>query len=76
MKYTTAQKSWGRWAYIVKNASIGPKILPTMEFMLDVPDIQLNYFADKLNMYVIQPSIVSPDPATATQSVVSKLDVQ
>jgi GR25 family glycosyltransferase involved in LPS biosynthesis len=72
----TAKKNWGIWAYIVKNSSVGPKILPTMEHMLDVPDIQLNKFAHKLKMYLVQPPLVELDRATATTSVVSILDRQ
>ncbi len=72
----TAMKNWGIWAFIVKNSSVASKILPTMEHMLDVPDIQLNKFADKLNMYLVQPAIVHPDQATAGKSVVTQLDQQ
>ena len=72
----TAEKNWGIWAFIVRNRSVAQKILPTMEHMLDVPDIQLNKFAHKINMYLVQPGIVKPDQATATQSVVTQLDQQ
>ena len=72
----TAKKNWGIWAYIVKNSSIKERILPTMEHMLDVPDIQLNKFAHKLNFYLVQPSIVKPDPVTAPISNVTILDRQ
>lgn len=72
----TAKKNWGMWAFLVKNSSIRDKILPTMEHMLDVPDIQLNKFAHKLNMYLIQPSLVRPDGETAWKSNVTILDQQ
>lgn len=72
----TAEKNWGIWAFIVRNRSVAQKILPTMEHMLDVPDIQLNKFAHKINMYLVQPGIVKPDQATAVKSVVSQLDQQ
>lgn len=72
----TAEKNWGIWAFIVRNASVAQKILPTMEHMLDVPDIQLNKFAHRINMYLVQPGLVKPDQKTATQSVVTQLDRQ
>ena len=72
----TAKKNWGIWAYIVRNSAIKDRILPTMEHMLDVPDIQLNKFAHKLNFYLVQPSIVKPDPVTAPVSNVTILDRQ
>jgi len=74
-KDMTAHKNWGMWAFIVKNASIKDRILPTMEHMLDVPDIQLNKFADKLNMYLVIPSLVAFDETTANNSAVSKINV-
>lgn len=72
----TAMKNWGIWAFIVRNASVAKKILPTMEHMLDVPDIQLNKFAHQINMYLVQPALVQPDQATAGKSVVTQLDQQ
>ena len=72
----TAMKNWGIWAFIVRNRSVAQKILPTMEHMLDVPDIQLNKFAHKINMYLIQPGIVKPDEVTASKSAVTQLDQQ
>ncbi len=73
-KDMTGFKNWGIWAYIVKNASIKEKILPTMEHMLDVPDIQLAKFADRIRMYLVTPSLMHGDPETSTKSVVSELD--
>ena len=70
----TGNKNWGIWSYIVKNSSVGPKILPTMKHMLDVPDLQLARFADHINMYLITPSIVQGDPETALNSAVTKKD--
>jgi GR25 family glycosyltransferase involved in LPS biosynthesis len=75
-KDMTGMKNWGIWAYIVKNASLKDKILPKMEHMLDVPDIQLAKFADVLNMYLIQPQIVKQDARNAPNSVVTVLDQQ
>ena len=75
-KDMTAMKNWGIWAYIVKNASLKDKILPKLEHMLDVPDIQLAKFADVLNMYLLQPSIVKQDARNAPNSVVTQLDKQ
>ena len=72
-KDMTATKNWGIWAYIVKNASL-PKILPKLEHMMDVPDIQLAKFADIFNMYLIVPSIVKQDARNAPNSVVTVLD--
>ena len=75
-KDMTAMKNWGIWAYIVKNSSLKEKVLPRMEHMLDVPDIQLAKFADVLNMYLITPSIVRQDRNNAPKSVVTVLDQQ
>ena len=75
-KDMTAMKNWGIWAYIVKNASLKDKVLPRMEHMLDVPDIQLAKFADVLNMYLLTPSIVKQDMNNAPNSVVTVLDQQ
>jgi len=75
-KDLTAKKNWGIWSYIVKNSSVATKILPCMEHMLDVPDIQLARFADKINMYLITPSITYGDPETAFKSVVTELDAK
>jgi len=71
-KDITGSKNWGIWSYIVKNESVGPKILPHFEDMLDVPDIQLARFADVINMYLITPSITYADPETAFDSVVTE----
>ena len=73
-KDVTAKKNWGIWSYIVKNSSVAPKILPCMEHMMDVPDIQLARFADRINMYLITPSITYGDPETAYNSVVTEID--
>ena len=75
-KDMTGMKNWGIWAYIVKNASLKDKILPRMEHMLDVPDIQLAKFADVFNMYLLTPSIVKQDAQNAPNSVVTVLDQQ
>jgi GR25 family glycosyltransferase involved in LPS biosynthesis len=75
-KDMTGMKNWGIWAYIVKNSSLKDRILPRMEHMLDVPDIQLAKFADALNMYLIQPALVKQDVNNAPKSVVTVLDQQ
>jgi len=73
-KDMTGFKNWGIWAYIVKNASLKEKVLPKLEHMMDVPDIQLAKFADVLNMYLLVPSIVKQDARNAPNSVVTVLD--
>jgi GR25 family glycosyltransferase involved in LPS biosynthesis len=75
-KDMTAMKNWGIWAYIVRNASLKEKILPRLEHMLDVPDIQLAKFADVLNMYLLTPSLVKQDARNAPNSVVTAMDRQ
>ena len=75
-KDMTGMKNWGIWAYIVKNSSLKERILPKLEHMLDVPDIQLAKFADVLNMYLITPGIVKQDARNAPHSVVTVLDQQ
>jgi len=73
-KDMTATKNWGIWAYIVKNSSLKDRILPKLEHMIDVPDIQLAKHADVLNMYMIQPQIVRQDRHNAPNSVVTMFD--
>jgi GR25 family glycosyltransferase involved in LPS biosynthesis len=75
-KDMTGMLNWGIWAFIVRNSSIKSKILPLMEHMIDVPDIQLAKHADKLHMYLLRPSIVGLDSETALKSVVTELDLQ
>jgi GR25 family glycosyltransferase involved in LPS biosynthesis len=75
-KDMSGMKNWGFWAFLVKNASIPERILPKMEHMLDVPDIQMAKFADKLNMYLIDPPIVDLNQETASKSVVSDIDMK
>jgi GR25 family glycosyltransferase involved in LPS biosynthesis len=70
----TGTKNWGIWSYVVKNSSVASKILPCMEHMMDVPDIQLARFADRINMYLITPSITYGDPQTAYNSVVTEIE--
>ena len=73
-KDMTGFKNWGIWAYIVKNSSLKDKVLPKLEHMMDVPDIQLAKFADVLNMYLLVPSLVKQDARNAPNSVVTVLD--
>lgn len=73
-KDMTGFKNWGIWAYIVKNSSLKERVLPKLEHMLDVPDIQLAKFADVLNMYLLVPSLVSQDARNAPHSIVTVLD--
>jgi len=73
-KDMTATKNWGIWAYIVKNSSLKDKVLPKLENMMDVPDIQLAKFADVLNMYLCVPSLVQQDARNAPNSIVTVLD--
>jgi hypothetical protein len=74
-KDVTGMKNWGIWSYIVKNSSVPTKILPIFETMMDVPDIQLARYADKINMYLITPPITNLDVETAVASVVTENDV-
>ena len=74
-KDMTGMKNWGIWSYVVRNDSIGKKILPCMEHMLDVPDIHLAKFADKINMYLITPPITYGHPGLGLKSVVNELEI-
>jgi GR25 family glycosyltransferase involved in LPS biosynthesis len=56
-QYSPHQNS-GLWAYIVKNASIKEKILPTFKIMFGGLDVHWNFFQDKFNMYLVEPKIV------------------
>ena len=75
-KDMSGKKNWGFWGFIVKNSSIPDRILPKIEHMLDVPDIQMAKFADVLNMYLIDPPIVYFNEETASKSVVSEIDIK
>jgi GR25 family glycosyltransferase involved in LPS biosynthesis len=48
----------GTWAYMVKNASIKSKIMPTFEIMMGGLDTHYNCFLDKINIYVIVEKLV------------------
>lgn len=73
-KDMTSTKNWGIWSYIVRNESVAKKILPCMEHMLDVPDIHLAKFADKINMYLVTPPITYGHPGIGTKSIVEELE--
>jgi GR25 family glycosyltransferase involved in LPS biosynthesis len=75
-KDMSGMKNWGFWGFIVKNSSLSNRILPRMEHMLDVPDIQMAKFADKLNMYLVTPPIVDLNEETASKSVVTDIDIK
>jgi hypothetical protein len=45
-----------------------------MEHMLDVPDIHLAKFADKINMYLVTPPITYGHPGIGTKSIVEELE--
>ena len=74
-KDMTSKKNWGFWGFIVKNSSISERILPRLEHMIDVVDIQLAKFADKINMYLVDPPIVYLNPETSTKSGISDIDI-
>jgi len=48
----------GTWAYIVKNASIKDKILPTFRFMMGGLDSHYNCFQENFNTYVLVEKVV------------------
>ena len=48
----------GTWAYIVKNASIKDKILPTFRYMMGGMDSHYNCFQEKFNTYVVIEKLV------------------
>jgi GR25 family glycosyltransferase involved in LPS biosynthesis len=73
-KDTTATMNMGMWGFIVKNDSIQSKILPFLEQMVDAIDLQLNRYADKINMYVVDPPLISMD-ASHDDSIIKGMDI-
>jgi GR25 family glycosyltransferase involved in LPS biosynthesis len=75
-KQMTASNNWGNWAYIVKNSSLKERILPHLEHMFDPVDLQLHKFADKLNIYLAVPSLITLNKNTTYNSNINKLNMQ
>jgi len=74
-KDITATHNIGMWGFIVKNTSIKEKILPVLEQMTDAIDLQLNRHADKINMYLVDPPLISMD-MSHSESTITKMDVE
>lgn len=52
------QTNDGFWGFLVKNSSIQERILPRLKYMIDNVDLQINLYADELNLYLIQPPLI------------------
>ena len=74
-KDITATKNSGMWGFIVKNTSIKAKILPVLEQMTDAIDLQLSRHADKINMYLVDPPLISMD-ISHSDSTIHKMDIE
>lgn len=74
-KQMTSHNNWGNWAYIVRHKSLKDKILPLLEYMIDPVDIQLHKFADKINIYLAKPSLVTLNEKTTYNSNINKLNL-
>ena len=74
-KDLTSSKNIGMWGFIVKNSSIKTKILPVLENMTDAVDLQLAKYADKINMYLIDPPIINMD-ISHNDSIIKDMDEQ
>lgn len=74
-KQMTTDHNWGNWAYIVRHKSL-KRILALLEFMIDPVDIQLHKFADKLNIYLAIPSLITLNKDTTMNSNINKLNVE
>ena len=74
-KDITASKNIGMWGFIVKNDSIQSKILPVLEQMTDAIDLQLGRHADKINMYLVDPPLISMD-ISHSESTIHKMDME
>jgi GR25 family glycosyltransferase involved in LPS biosynthesis len=74
-KDITATHNSGMWGFIVKNTSIKAKILPVLEQMTDAIDLQLNRHADKINMYLVDPPLISMD-VSHSDSIIHKMDIE
>ncbi len=73
-KDTTAQRSFGNHAYIIRAKSIGTKILPYLKQMTDEVDIQLNQNMDTLNCYIPIPTILNLNHGLAKNSSIYHKD--
>lgn len=73
-KQMTVSNNWGNWAYIVRNKSLEDRILPLLEFMIDPVDVQLHKFADKLNIYLTTPSLITLNKDTTMNSNINKIN--
>ena len=73
-KQMTSHNNWGNWAYIVRHKSLKDRILPLLEHMIDPVDIQLHKFADKINIYLAKPSLVTLNEKTTYNSNINKLN--
>jgi GR25 family glycosyltransferase involved in LPS biosynthesis len=74
-KDVTAGKNMGMWGFIVKNDSIRSNILPFLEQMTDAIDLQLGRHADKINMYLVDPPLISMD-TSHSDSTIYKMDME
>jgi GR25 family glycosyltransferase involved in LPS biosynthesis len=73
-KQMTSHNNWGNWAYVVRHKTLKDKILPLLEHMIDPVDIQLHKFADKINIYLAKPSLVTLNEKTTYNSNINKLN--
>lgn len=69
----TTANNWGNWAYIVRHTSL-TKILELLEFMIDPVDVQLHKFADKLNIYLAVPGLITLNKETSLDSNINRLN--
>jgi len=72
----TNTKNYGTWAYMVKNSSIKDRLLPIFEHMNDFLDNHTNKFADKVNMYLVDPPFMTINIELNNVSAVSAFDKQ
>jgi len=63
-----SKKNFGTHAYFVKHSSI-PSLLKHLEFMTHEIDVQLDIIFSKMNMYIINPPIVTLNDNSRTSSI-------
>lgn len=63
--------NWGTHAYLVRHGSI-PKILDTLRNMSNPIDVQYNFHFDRLNVYIIDPSLLRLNSSLSANSAIQE----
>lgn len=75
MKITYNKGNWGTHAYLVRHGSLKTKILPTVQYMTNEIDVHFNMMADRLNIYICDPTIIRYNDDLAAKSNINHITV-